>query len=121
MTFDDLVDEAASDSKASTVEAAAAAEAEAMKVAAEVAAREEELRREALRAAMEEKKRAEERARAERERAPTMVWGAFMAIGTLPAAKKLIVALEVLSAHAQTCADRNPEGGANVVASNCAS
>ena len=34
MTFDDLVDEAASDSKASTVEAAAAAEMEATKAAA---------------------------------------------------------------------------------------
>ena len=80
-----------------TAAADAAAKEEAIKVAAEAAAREEGMRQEGLRREMEARRQAEERARAERERAPKMVRGAFMTIGTLQAAKKLIVTLGLAS------------------------
>jgi hypothetical protein len=96
-TNDKLNDAEMSDGTERKAAADAAAKEEAIKAAAEAAAREEELRQARLRAAMEENERDEERARVERERAATMVRGAFMTIGTLPAAKKLIVALGLVS------------------------
>ena len=90
MTFDDLVDEAASDSTARTVGAAAVeAEKEAIKLAAEVAAREEESRREGVRKEVEAKRRAEEYARVERERAQAMVLGSLMTYGPRDQAQTL--------------------------------
>ena len=90
MTFDDLVDEAASDSTARTVGAAAVeAEKEAIKLAAEVAAREEESRREGVRKEVEAKRQAEEYARVERERAQAMVLGSFMTYGPRDQAQML--------------------------------
>ena len=96
-TNDKLNDAEMSDGTERKAAADAAAKEEAIKAAAEAAAREEELRQARLRAEMKENEREEERARAERERAPKMVRGAFMAIGTLPAVKKLIVKLGLVS------------------------
>ena len=96
-TNGDVNDAPMDDGTASTAAADAAAKEEAIKAAAEAAAREEESRQEGLRAEVEARRQAEERARAERERAPKMVRGAFMTIGTLQAAKKLIVTLGLAS------------------------
>ena len=116
MTFDDLVDEAASDSTARTVGAAAVeAEKEAIKLAAEVAAREEESRREGVRKEVEAKRRAEEYARVERERAQAMVLGSLMTYGPRDQAQtlagKLGLAPEATLRRLKWMSEREVAGG----------
>jgi hypothetical protein len=96
-TTGNLNDAAMRDGTERTAAADAAVEEEAVKAAAEAAAREEEMRQERLRAEMEARRQAEEHARAEREREPEWVLGAFMTFGTLKEAQQLTVELGLVS------------------------